>query len=38
MGLASVIKSEIHMIYPDTRHEMLSLLNGIYLPRESSEY
>ena len=26
------------MIYPDTRHEMLSLLNGIYLPRESSEY
>ena len=38
MGLASVIRSEIHMIYPDTRHEMLSLLNGIYLPRESSEY
>jgi Mg2+/citrate symporter len=33
MGLASAIGCEIHLIYPDTRHNMLSLLNGIYQPR-----
>ena len=34
MGLATVITGKIHLIYPDTKHEMLSLLNGIYLSRE----
>lgn len=33
MGLASAIGCQIHLIYPDTRHSMLSLLNGIYRPR-----
>ena len=33
MGLASAIGCEIHLIYPDPRHNMLSLLNGIYQPR-----
>ncbi len=36
MGLATVIRGEIHLIYSDTKHVMLSLLNGIYLPREST--
>ena len=34
MGLASAIGCEVHMVYPDVRHIMLSLLNGIYPPRE----
>ena len=33
MGLASAIECQIHLIYPDTRHRMLGLLNGIYHPR-----
>ena len=33
MGLASAIGCEIHLIYPDPRHNMLSLINGIYQPR-----
>ena len=36
MGLASAIGCQIHMIYPDTKHRMLSLLNGVYSPREVS--
>lgn len=35
MGLASAIGCQIYLIYPDTRHMMLSLLNGIFLPRST---
>ena len=37
MGLASAIGHEVHLIYPDTKHTMLNLLKGVYLPRESKE-